>query len=108
MKATHILWLKFMKLTGKFCFHRKAEVCDEDPTDDPPKVVKNFNRSLLFDAVSRAEPEALDGLLEYLKSRDKRLTDEEFRGEARIGRKRRTSVPTPPSTPGLLMQSRQD
>lgn len=57
----------------------KAEVCDEDPTDDPPKVVKIFNRSLLFDAVSRAEPEALDGLLEYLQSRDKRLTDEEFR-----------------------------
>ncbi|XP_012686007.2 transient receptor potential cation channel subfamily V member 4 isoform X2 [Clupea harengus] len=58
----------------------KAEMsCDEDPTADQPKVVKIFNRSLLFDAVSRAEPEALDGLLEYLQSRDKRLTDEDFR-----------------------------
>lgn len=61
--------------------------CDEDPTADQPKVVKIFNRSLLFDAVSRAEPEALDGLLEYLQSRDKRLTDEDFRGEASAGRK---------------------
>ncbi|XP_076125630.1 LOW QUALITY PROTEIN: transient receptor potential cation channel subfamily V member 4 [Alosa pseudoharengus] len=58
---------------------KAEEICDDDPTTDPPKVVKIFNRSLLFDAVSRAEPEALDGLLEYLQSRDKRLTDEEFR-----------------------------
>lgn len=54
--------------------------CDEDPSADPPKVVKIFNRSLLFDAVSRAEPEALDGLLEYLQSREKVLTDEDLKG----------------------------
>lgn len=60
---------------------RKAETsCDDGASADPPKVVKIFNRSLLFDCVSRADDEALDGLLEYLQSHDKRLTDEEFRG----------------------------
>uniref|UniRef100_A0A8D3DWU3 Transient receptor potential cation channel, subfamily V, member 4 n=1 Tax=Scophthalmus maximus TaxID=52904 RepID=A0A8D3DWU3_SCOMX len=46
---------------------------------DPPKVMKTFNRSLLFDCVSRGDPGALGGLLEYLQSHNKRLTDEEFR-----------------------------
>lgn len=55
--------------------------CDET-SSDPPKVLKVFNRVLLFDAVSRADPDALDGLLEFLQSQDKRLTDEDFRGEA--------------------------
>uniref|UniRef100_A0A8C4ID69 Transient receptor potential cation channel, subfamily V, member 4 n=1 Tax=Dicentrarchus labrax TaxID=13489 RepID=A0A8C4ID69_DICLA len=55
--------------------------CDDqvDQGSDPPKVMKTFNRSLLFDCVSRADSEALDGLLEYLQSHDKRLTDEDFR-----------------------------
>lgn len=53
---------------------------DDGPVTDPPKVVKVFNRSLLFDCVSRGDPEALEGLLEYLQSHEKRLTDEEFRG----------------------------
>uniref|UniRef100_A0AAQ4PEB2 Transient receptor potential cation channel, subfamily V, member 4 n=1 Tax=Gasterosteus aculeatus aculeatus TaxID=481459 RepID=A0AAQ4PEB2_GASAC len=54
--------------------------CDDDgQSSDPPKVMKVFNRSLLFDAVSRADPEALEGLLEYLQSHEKRLTDEEFK-----------------------------
>ncbi|KAM8885944.1 transient receptor potential cation channel subfamily V member 4 isoform 2-T3 [Spinachia spinachia] len=53
--------------------------CDDGQSSEPPKVVKIFNRSLLFDAVSRADPEALEGLLEYLQSHDKRLTDEEFK-----------------------------
>uniref|UniRef100_H3DEM8 Transient receptor potential cation channel, subfamily V, member 4 n=1 Tax=Tetraodon nigroviridis TaxID=99883 RepID=H3DEM8_TETNG len=58
----------------------KAEAsCDDGQADDPPKVLKVFNRSLLFDCVSRADAEALEGLLEYLQSREKRLTDEEFR-----------------------------
>lgn len=58
----------------------KAEMsCEDEPTSEPPKVMKVFNRSSLFEAVSRADPEALDGLLEYLQGRDKRLTDEEFR-----------------------------
>uniref|UniRef100_A0AAR2KN48 Ion transport domain-containing protein n=1 Tax=Pygocentrus nattereri TaxID=42514 RepID=A0AAR2KN48_PYGNA len=34
---------------------------------------------MLFDAVSRADPSSLDGLLQYLQAQDKRLTDEEFR-----------------------------
>ncbi|TWW60388.1 Transient receptor potential cation channel subfamily V member 4 [Takifugu flavidus] len=53
--------------------------CDEGLAADPPKVLKVFNRSLLFDCVSRADAEALEGLLEYLQSQEKRLTDEDFR-----------------------------
>ncbi|XP_030271588.1 transient receptor potential cation channel subfamily V member 4 isoform X2 [Sparus aurata] len=53
--------------------------CDDAQSSDPPKVMKIFNRSLLFDCVSRADIEALEGLLEYLQSHDKRLTDEDFR-----------------------------
>uniref|UniRef100_A0A8C8JMV5 Ion transport domain-containing protein n=1 Tax=Oncorhynchus tshawytscha TaxID=74940 RepID=A0A8C8JMV5_ONCTS len=45
----------------------------------PPMVIKEFNRTLLFDGVSQADPEALSGLLEYLQGHDKRLTDEEFK-----------------------------
>ncbi|XP_072520605.1 transient receptor potential cation channel subfamily V member 4 [Salminus brasiliensis] len=52
--------------------------CDEGSAD-PPKVLKEFNRYVLFDAVSRADPDALDGLLQYLQAQDKRLTDEEFK-----------------------------
>uniref|UniRef100_A0A4W5M069 Transient receptor potential cation channel, subfamily V, member 4 n=1 Tax=Hucho hucho TaxID=62062 RepID=A0A4W5M069_9TELE len=51
----------------------------DPPGLDPPKVLKVFNRMLLFDGVSRADPEALSGLLEYLQGHDKRLTDEEFK-----------------------------
>ncbi|KAG8012047.1 Transient receptor potential cation channel subfamily V member 4, partial [Nibea albiflora] len=58
----------------------KAEMsCDDGESSDPPKVMKIFNRTLLFDCVSRADTEALEGLLEYLQSHEKRLTDEEFR-----------------------------
>ncbi|XP_031611302.1 transient receptor potential cation channel subfamily V member 4 [Oreochromis aureus] len=53
--------------------------CDASQSSDPPKVVKVFNRSLLFDCVSRGDPGELEGLLEYLQSNNKRLTDEEFR-----------------------------
>uniref|UniRef100_A0A3Q4H036 Transient receptor potential cation channel, subfamily V, member 4 n=1 Tax=Neolamprologus brichardi TaxID=32507 RepID=A0A3Q4H036_NEOBR len=53
--------------------------CDESQSSDPPKVVKVFNRWLLFDCVSRGDPAELEGLLEYLQSNNKRLTDEEFR-----------------------------
>uniref|UniRef100_A0A8B9KGQ9 Transient receptor potential cation channel, subfamily V, member 4 n=1 Tax=Astyanax mexicanus TaxID=7994 RepID=A0A8B9KGQ9_ASTMX len=52
--------------------------CDESSAD-PPKVLKVFNRFLLFDAVSQADPKALDGLLQYLQAQEKRLTDEEFK-----------------------------
>uniref|UniRef100_A0A8C6Q8R6 Transient receptor potential cation channel, subfamily V, member 4 n=1 Tax=Nothobranchius furzeri TaxID=105023 RepID=A0A8C6Q8R6_NOTFU len=52
---------------------------DDGQSVDPPKVMKIFNRSLLFECVSRGEPEALEGLQEYLQDQQKRLTDEEFR-----------------------------
>ncbi|XP_029018075.1 transient receptor potential cation channel subfamily V member 4 [Betta splendens] len=51
----------------------------DSPASEPPKVKRTFNRSILFDHASRADPEALDGLLDYLQSNEKRLTDEEFR-----------------------------
>lgn len=64
------------------CLSSKTETsCDEGQAADPPKVLKVFNRSLLFDCVSRADAEALGGLLEYLQSQDKRLTHEDFRGD---------------------------
>lgn len=67
------------------CLHSKTETsCDDGQSSDPPKVVKTFNRSLLFDCVSRGDPGALEGLLEYLQSQEKRLTDEEFRGETKM------------------------
>ncbi|XP_062873854.1 transient receptor potential cation channel subfamily V member 4 [Trichomycterus rosablanca] len=47
--------------------------------DEGPRVQKVFNRAMLFDAVSHANTDALDGLLEFLQSHNKRLTDEEFR-----------------------------
>ncbi|XP_015249853.1 PREDICTED: transient receptor potential cation channel subfamily V member 4 [Cyprinodon variegatus] len=53
--------------------------CDDSQSTDPPKVLKIFTRFTLFDCVSRGDPEALEGLLEYLQSQEKRLTDEEFR-----------------------------
>lgn len=66
------------------CLPSKTETsCDEGQDSDPPKVLKVYNRSLLFDSASRADAEALGGLLEYLQSQDKRLTDEEFRGDGR-------------------------
>ncbi|TSR04333.1 Transient receptor potential cation channel subfamily V member 4 [Bagarius yarrelli] len=54
-------------------------VSGDEVSSNPPRVLKVFNRTLLFDAVSRANPDALDGLLEFLQSHNKRLTDEEFR-----------------------------
>uniref|UniRef100_A0A3P8VAY9 Transient receptor potential cation channel, subfamily V, member 4 n=1 Tax=Cynoglossus semilaevis TaxID=244447 RepID=A0A3P8VAY9_CYNSE len=59
---------------------KKTETsAEDDPSSDRPKVVKTFNRSLLFDCVSRGDPGALEGLLEYLQTHGKRLTDEEFK-----------------------------
>uniref|UniRef100_A0A674A1G4 Transient receptor potential cation channel, subfamily V, member 4 n=1 Tax=Salmo trutta TaxID=8032 RepID=A0A674A1G4_SALTR len=58
---------------------RKKSIVDQFRGSDPPKVIKEFNRTLLFDGVSQADPEALSGLLEYLQGHDKRLTDEEFK-----------------------------
>ncbi|MEQ2311699.1 hypothetical protein AMECASPLE_023193 [Ameca splendens] len=53
--------------------------CDDSQSTDPPKVLKIFTRVILFDCVSRGDLQALEGLLEYLQSQEKRLTDEEFR-----------------------------
>uniref|UniRef100_A0A8C9QX63 Transient receptor potential cation channel, subfamily V, member 4 n=1 Tax=Scleropages formosus TaxID=113540 RepID=A0A8C9QX63_SCLFO len=52
---------------------------DKGPAPEPPRVLKVFSRSILFDAVSRADPGALEGLLEYLRVQEKSLTDEEFK-----------------------------
>ncbi|XP_065502385.1 transient receptor potential cation channel subfamily V member 4 isoform X4 [Caloenas nicobarica] len=49
------------------------------PAPDPPPVLKVFNRPILFDIVSRGSPAGLDGLLSFLLTHKKRLTDEEFR-----------------------------
>ncbi|XP_067862361.1 transient receptor potential cation channel subfamily V member 4 [Heptranchias perlo] len=49
------------------------------PAPEPPPVLKVFNRALLFDTVSQGSVNGLDGLLVFLLSQKKRLTDEEFR-----------------------------
>ncbi|XP_029427154.1 transient receptor potential cation channel subfamily V member 4 [Rhinatrema bivittatum] len=49
------------------------------PAPDPPPVLKVFNRHILFDIVSRGSTADLDGLLSFLLTQKKRLTDEEFR-----------------------------
>ncbi|XP_051887766.1 transient receptor potential cation channel subfamily V member 4 [Pristis pectinata] len=49
------------------------------PAPEPPPVLKVFNRALLFDIVSQGSVAGLDGLLVFLLSQKKRLTDEEFR-----------------------------
>uniref|UniRef100_A0A452H1W9 Ion transport domain-containing protein n=1 Tax=Gopherus agassizii TaxID=38772 RepID=A0A452H1W9_9SAUR len=49
------------------------------PAPNPPPVLKVFNRPILFDIVSRGSTAALDGLLPFLLTHKKRLTDEEFR-----------------------------
>jgi len=73
----------YKRVMSCLCLLSKTETsCDEGPSSELPKVMKVFNRALLFDCVSRADPEALEGLLEYLHSHGKRLTDEEFKGEA--------------------------
>uniref|UniRef100_A0AAX7UN23 Ion transport domain-containing protein n=1 Tax=Astatotilapia calliptera TaxID=8154 RepID=A0AAX7UN23_ASTCA len=58
---------------------RRRKKLPRGQSSDPPKVVKVFNRWLLFDCVSRGDPAELEGLLQYLQSNNKRLTDEEFR-----------------------------
>uniref|UniRef100_A0A669PIH7 Transient receptor potential cation channel subfamily V member 4 n=1 Tax=Phasianus colchicus TaxID=9054 RepID=A0A669PIH7_PHACC len=49
------------------------------PAPNPPPVLKVFNRPILFDIVSRGSPDGLEGLLSFLLTHKKRLTDEEFR-----------------------------
>ncbi|KAM5239135.1 transient receptor potential cation channel subfamily V member 4 isoform 3-T3 [Ctenodactylus gundi] len=49
------------------------------PAPQPPPVLKVFNRPILFDIVSRGSTADLDGLLPFLLTHKKRLTDEEFR-----------------------------
>uniref|UniRef100_A0A8C6XZU0 Transient receptor potential cation channel subfamily V member 4 n=1 Tax=Naja naja TaxID=35670 RepID=A0A8C6XZU0_NAJNA len=49
------------------------------PAPNPPPILKIFNRPILFDIVSRGSVDGLDGLLPFLLSHKKRLTDEEFR-----------------------------
>lgn len=61
--------------------HRKQAPGVKGPAPNPPPVLKVFNRPILFDIVSRGSPAGLDGLLPFLLTHKKRLTDEEFRGE---------------------------
>ncbi|XP_004416239.1 PREDICTED: transient receptor potential cation channel subfamily V member 4 isoform X5 [Odobenus rosmarus divergens] len=49
------------------------------PAPQPPPILKVFNRPVLFDVVSRGSTTDLDGLLPFLLTHKKRLTDEEFR-----------------------------
>ncbi|XP_048179233.1 transient receptor potential cation channel subfamily V member 4 isoform X3 [Corvus hawaiiensis] len=58
---------------------RKQPPAPKGPAPDPPPVLKVFNRPILFDIVSRGSPAGLDGLLSFLLTHKKRLTDEEFR-----------------------------
>ncbi|KAA8592265.1 hypothetical protein FQN60_017720, partial [Etheostoma spectabile] len=71
----------------------EPESCDDGQSSDPPKVMKIFNRSLLFEGVSHADPEALEGLLEYLQSHDKRLTDEEFKALLNLYGRQNVTIP---------------
>ncbi|XP_028680906.1 transient receptor potential cation channel subfamily V member 4 [Erpetoichthys calabaricus] len=59
--------------------HDKLKTTTAEPAPNPPPVLKVFNRSLLFDAVSRGNVDDLEGLLSFLQAHKKRLTDEEFR-----------------------------
>lgn len=60
---------------------RKQLQAAKGPVPDSPLVLKVFNRPILFDIVSRGSPAGLDGLLSFLLTHKKCLTDEEFRGE---------------------------
>lgn len=60
---------------------RKQPQSPKAPAPQPPPILKVFNRPILFDIVSRGSTADLDGLLPYLLTHKKRLTDEEFRGE---------------------------
>ncbi|XP_077016186.1 transient receptor potential cation channel subfamily V member 4 isoform X2 [Tamandua tetradactyla] len=54
------------------------------PAPQPPPILKVFNRPILFDIVSRGSTADLDGLLPFLLTHKKRLTDEEFRGQTAL------------------------
>lgn len=60
---------------------RKQPQSPKAPAPQPPPILKVFNRPILFDIVSRGSTSDLDGLLPFLLTHKKRLTDEEFRGE---------------------------
>lgn len=60
---------------------RKQPQSPKAPAPQPPPILKVFNRPILFDIVSRGSTADLDGLLSFLLTHKKRLTDEEFRGE---------------------------
>ncbi|KAJ6656597.1 hypothetical protein lerEdw1_003484 [Lerista edwardsae] len=57
----------------------KKRPSTKGPAPSPPPVLKVFNRPILFDIVSRGSAGDLDGLLPFLLTHKKRLTDEEFR-----------------------------
>ncbi|XP_053136319.1 transient receptor potential cation channel subfamily V member 4 isoform X2 [Hemicordylus capensis] len=57
----------------------KKRPSTKGPAPSPPPILKVFNRPILFDVVSRGSTADLDGLLPFLLTHKKRLTDEEFR-----------------------------
>ncbi|MEE6519077.1 hypothetical protein FKM82_030543 [Ascaphus truei] len=63
----------------KILLAEKENQNSQASTPDPPKVIKMFNRHILFDIVSRGSTAELEGFLPFLLARKKRLTDEEFR-----------------------------
>ncbi|KAF5929208.1 hypothetical protein HPG69_019229, partial [Diceros bicornis minor] len=78
------------------------------PAPQPPPILKVFNRPILFDIVSRGSTADLDGLLPFLLTHKKRLTDEEFRGRQRMGSERRRDTARPSgSLPSALSPAAQ-
>ncbi|KAG8542001.1 hypothetical protein GDO81_027707, partial [Engystomops pustulosus] len=57
----------------------KDKQSSQNSSPDPPRVIKMFNRHILFDIVSRAATSELEGFLPFLLFQKKRMTDEEFR-----------------------------
>lgn len=57
----------------------KDNQSSQNSSPTPPRVIKMFNRHILFDIVSRGATSELEGFLPFLLSQKKRMTDEEFR-----------------------------
>ncbi|CAJ0964772.1 unnamed protein product [Ranitomeya imitator] len=65
--------------SGMIGMKMKDNQNSQNSSPDPPRVIKMFNRHILFDIVSRGATAELEGFLPFLVSQKKRLTDEEFR-----------------------------
>ncbi|XP_040272519.1 transient receptor potential cation channel subfamily V member 4 [Bufo bufo] len=63
----------------KILAEKENQTSQNSSPDPPPRVIKMFNRHILFDIVSRGATSELEGFLPFLLSQKKRMTDEEFR-----------------------------